>query len=97
MLATLGKPPARFADFAVEAKYDGQRGMAVIDDDTVTLLSRNGAEITRTFPEITAALLAAATTDFGAAFRGAPFAGAFSPAPTARSLRSVMSSPFCSF
>jgi hypothetical protein len=25
MLATLGKPPARFADFAVEAKYDGQQ------------------------------------------------------------------------
>jgi bifunctional non-homologous end joining protein LigD len=32
MLATLGEPPSRFADFAVEAKYDGQRGMAVIDD-----------------------------------------------------------------
>jgi len=24
MLATLGRPPERFADFAVEAKYDGQ-------------------------------------------------------------------------
>ena len=28
MLATLGKPPTRYADFAVEAKYGGQRGMA---------------------------------------------------------------------
>ena len=56
MLATLGRPPARFADFAVEAKYDGQRGLAVVHGDAVTLLSRNGADITRTFPEITAAL-----------------------------------------
>ena len=59
MLATLGQPPARFADFAVEAKYDGQRGMAVIDGGAVTLLSRNGAVITATFPEIPAALSAA--------------------------------------
>ena len=43
MLATLGKPPTRFGDYAVEAKYDGQRGMAVIDSKSVTLLSRNGA------------------------------------------------------
>jgi bifunctional non-homologous end joining protein LigD len=56
MLATLGRPPARFADFAVEAKYDGQRGLAIVDGGRVKLLSRNGADITRTFPEITAAL-----------------------------------------
>src|SRR4051812_44972653 len=56
MLATLGQPPTRSGDFAVEAKYDGQRGLAVVDDGVVTLLSRNGADITRTFPEITAAL-----------------------------------------
>lgn len=56
MLATLGQPPARFADFAVEAKYDGQRGIAVLDERGATLLSRNGADITRTFPEIAAAL-----------------------------------------
>jgi ATP-dependent DNA ligase len=31
--------------------------MAIVDDGEVTLLSRNGADITRTFPEITAALL----------------------------------------
>lgn len=46
MLATLGQPPARFADFAVEAKYDGQRGIPVFDDRGATLLSRNGADVT---------------------------------------------------
>ena len=56
MLATLGRPPARFADYAVEAKYDGQRGLAVVDSGVVNLFSRNGADITRTFPELTAAL-----------------------------------------
>jgi bifunctional non-homologous end joining protein LigD len=56
MLATLGRPPTRFTDFAVEAKYDGQRGLAVLDGGAVALFSRNGADITRTFPELTAAL-----------------------------------------
>lgn len=56
MLATLGKPPTRYDDWAVEAKYDGQRGIAVVDGDTVTLWSRNGANITRTFPEISSSL-----------------------------------------
>ncbi len=42
MLATLGQPPARFTDFAVEAKFDGQRGIAILDHGAVTLLSRNG-------------------------------------------------------
>jgi bifunctional non-homologous end joining protein LigD len=58
MLATLGKPPAYYSDFAVEAKYDGQRGIAIVDKSSVRLLSRNGADITRTFPEIAAALSA---------------------------------------
>ncbi|OBA82672.1 hypothetical protein A9W99_11210 [Mycobacterium sp. 1164966.3] len=49
-------PPAHFADFAVEAKYDGQRGLAIVDGEQVALLSRNRADITRTFPEIAAAL-----------------------------------------
>jgi len=43
---TAGKPPTRFADFAIEAKYDGQRGIAILDGGAVTLLSRNGANIT---------------------------------------------------
>ena len=50
MLATLGLPPNRFADFAVEAKYDGQRGLATVDGDQVTLLSRNSAAHPR-FPK----------------------------------------------
>ena len=56
MLATSGRSPKRFADFAVEAKYDGQRGIAIVDRGSGTLLSRNPADITRTFPEITEAL-----------------------------------------
>lgn len=46
MLATLGKPPARYVDFAIEAKYDGQRGMAIVERGEVTVLSRNGADVT---------------------------------------------------
>lgn len=53
MLATLGSRPHDSTDFAVEAKYDGQCGMAVFDGSSVTLLRRNGADITRTFPKIT--------------------------------------------
>ncbi|MGZ4585850.1 MAG: ATP-dependent DNA ligase [Mycobacterium sp.] len=56
MLATLGSPPDDSAGFAVEAKYDGQRGLAIVSGGAVTLWSRNGANITDTFPEITAAL-----------------------------------------
>ncbi|MGH3645151.1 MAG: non-homologous end-joining DNA ligase [Mycobacterium sp.] len=56
MLATPGQPPSRFDEFAVEAKFDGQRGIAILDHDRVTLLSRNGADVTRTFPEIASAL-----------------------------------------
>lgn len=63
MLATLGPVPERFTDFAAEAKYDGQRGIAVVADGVVTLFSRNGADITRTFPEITAALPEAVILD----------------------------------
>jgi bifunctional non-homologous end joining protein LigD len=36
MLATLGQPPTRFADFAVEARYDGQRGIAAVPGVTVS-------------------------------------------------------------
>lgn len=59
MLATGGPPPIRYGAFAVEAKYDGQRGIAILQGGEVTLLSRNGAVITRTFPEVTSALPAA--------------------------------------
>ncbi len=51
MLATLGPPPA-WEEFAVEVKYDGQRGLVIVDDDGVTVFTRNGADVTQTFPEL---------------------------------------------
>lgn len=51
MLATLGRPPAGDG-FATEIKYDGQRGLVVVDDEGVAVFTRNGADITRTFPEL---------------------------------------------
>jgi bifunctional non-homologous end joining protein LigD len=57
MLATLGTAP-RGDGSAVEHKWDGQRCLAVIDGDA-KLYSRNGMDISRTFPEVAAALPAA--------------------------------------
>ncbi|OBB75303.1 hypothetical protein [Mycobacterium sp. 852014-52144_SCH5372336] len=54
-LVTHGNPPTPFDGWAVEAKFDGQRGIAVVDGGSVKILSRNGADITRTFPDIGAA------------------------------------------
>jgi bifunctional non-homologous end joining protein LigD len=51
MLATLGRPPVG-DDFAVEVKYDGQRGLIVVDEDGVSVFSRNGAQVSQTFPEL---------------------------------------------
>ena len=45
MLATLGRPPAG-DEFAVEVKYDGQRGLIVVDDDGLAVFTRNGADVT---------------------------------------------------
>lgn len=56
MLAVAGTPPSDYAEYAVEAKYDGQRGIAIVRGGSITLLSRNGADVTPTFPEVTAAL-----------------------------------------
>jgi len=44
MLATLGRPPAG-DEFAVEVKYDGQRGLIVVDDDGLAVFTRNGADV----------------------------------------------------
>ncbi len=52
MLATLGKPPTG-DQWATEWKFDGQRGLIVVDDG-VTVFSRSGADVTRTFPEVAA-------------------------------------------
>lgn len=51
MLATLGAPPAG-DDFAVEWKFDGQRAQVVVAGGEVIVFSRNGADITATFPEL---------------------------------------------
>lgn len=51
MLATLGQPPAGDG-FAVEVKYDGQRGMIVVEDDGLVVFTRNGADVSLTFPEL---------------------------------------------
>lgn len=50
MLATLGPAP-QGGQFAVEVKFDGQRGMVTVDA-RLRVTSRNGADITETFPEL---------------------------------------------
>jgi bifunctional non-homologous end joining protein LigD len=50
MVATLGAPPSGGGN-AVEWKFDGQRATVVVED-AVTIFSRNGADVSRTFPEL---------------------------------------------
>lgn len=57
MLAIAGQTPTKYGDFAVEGKST-RRGIAILRGSEVTLVSRNGAVITRTFPDVTAALRA---------------------------------------
>ncbi|WP_082164248.1 non-homologous end-joining DNA ligase [Mycolicibacterium obuense] len=52
MLATLGPAPSG-DQFAIEVKFDGQRGLLTVDR-RVRVTSRNGADITETFPELSA-------------------------------------------
>ncbi len=51
MLATAGDAFSR-KDWLFEIKYDGYRLLALRAGDDVTLLSRNGNDLSRTFPEI---------------------------------------------
>lgn len=51
MLPTLGRPPAG-PGWAVEWKFDGQRGLVVVEADRVSVYSRNGAHVSGTFPEL---------------------------------------------
>lgn len=44
MLATLGTPPSGHG-YATEIKADGQRGTLVITAGSVTVFSRNGADV----------------------------------------------------
>lgn len=51
MLATLGPPPSGDR-WAVEWKFDGQRANLIVDRGDVITFSRNGADVTLTFPEL---------------------------------------------
>src|SRR4051794_8953503 len=51
MLATLGPPPVG-DDYAIEWKFDGQRASVLVTDGEVVVFSRNGADVTATFPEL---------------------------------------------
>jgi bifunctional non-homologous end joining protein LigD len=52
MLAVLGSLPADDKGWAYEIKWDGVRAIAIIENGRVTLQSRTGRDITRTFPEL---------------------------------------------
>jgi bifunctional non-homologous end joining protein LigD len=61
MLATLGTPGTVRADgspddWAFEMKWDGIRAIARVQQGTVSLTSRNGNDLTRSFPEIAEAV-----------------------------------------
>lgn len=51
MLATLGTPPVG-PGWAVEYKWDGFRGRCQISGSSVKVFSRNAADVTSTFPEL---------------------------------------------
>ncbi|KMO70763.1 putative DNA ligase-like protein [Mycolicibacterium chlorophenolicum] len=51
MLATLGPPPSGDR-WAVEWKFDGQRANLIVDRGEVVSFSRNGADVSLTFPEL---------------------------------------------
>ncbi len=61
MLATAGSPGDLDADddWAFEMKWDGYRAIVYLDGDDVQLVSRNGKDLTATFPELVAPLRSA--------------------------------------
>jgi bifunctional non-homologous end joining protein LigD len=52
MLATLGEHPFSDPNWLFEIKWDGVRALARIEDSASTLRSRNGADITKRYPEL---------------------------------------------
>nr|WP_245668286.1 non-homologous end-joining DNA ligase [Nocardia xishanensis] len=60
MLARSGRPPADPDGWAFEMKWDGMRAIAAAADGTCQLYSRNRKQVTGSFPEIAAAVAAAA-------------------------------------
>lgn len=54
MMATAGVPPDLVgSDWQVELKWDGVRAILVADESTVRIFSRNGNDVSRTYPELT--------------------------------------------
>jgi bifunctional non-homologous end joining protein LigD len=62
MLATLSAHAPRGEEWTYEAKFDGYRMIAVKDGRKVTLFSRNGKDMTKTYPSVAAAVASIATT-----------------------------------
>jgi bifunctional non-homologous end joining protein LigD len=60
MLASAGKEPPTGEEWVFEPKYDGIRIVALVSDAQVALMSRNGIDKCRQFPEVTRALRALA-------------------------------------
>ena len=56
MLATAGTSTPQGGEWVYEPKYDGIRIVALVADDSVALLTRNGLDKCRQFPEITTRL-----------------------------------------
>ena len=56
MLATLIAEPFDGGDWVFEVKWDGFRIVARIEDGEVTLFSRGGKDVTKTYPAVAAAL-----------------------------------------
>jgi bifunctional non-homologous end joining protein LigD len=52
--------PANADDWAAEAKWDGARAIAYISGGTAILRGRSGSDVTRSYPEVAAALARAA-------------------------------------
>ncbi|MEV0248566.1 non-homologous end-joining DNA ligase [Nocardia sp. NPDC050712] len=57
MLATAGRPPDEPDRWAIEMKWDGIRALVECDGTRCRLFSRNGRDISGSFPELTAQLL----------------------------------------
>ncbi|WP_426765365.1 ATP-dependent DNA ligase [Pseudarthrobacter sp. 1G09] len=54
MMATAGVPADLMgSDWQVELKWDGVRAILVADEATVRIFSRNGNDVTKTYPELT--------------------------------------------
>lgn len=61
MLATPAREmPANEDDWAAEAKWDGARGIAYVSDGEAVIVTRNGQDVTSSYPELAADLVAAA-------------------------------------